>query len=219
MDLFDALPALRKHDLFGDKKVSLVGVSTIVHDRAAYYFEVGKPKFWSRREDGVTGVGIGGIGGKIERGEGVWACLRREAREELGVRVRLELPDQTYLLNEWRVVDQIHLKPSKKRPIPLIVILMPPRLGGPLAPDHLAILAFKSRLRGQPAPHDLLGLLRVKNEVLIDFFAREDWPLAQAQTLPGVTMTLNGELPANTVLRPKLTAHAFQCLVQHSLPF
>ncbi|RLC99576.1 MAG: hypothetical protein DRI77_02450 [Chloroflexi bacterium] len=216
MNLFQALPPLRRHPLLRGKNVALVGVSTIVHDEAAYYFEVGKQKYWKARPDGSTTVGVGGIGGTIERGESLVACLRREVGEELGVRVRLELPSQTYLIHGWQIIDTLTLPPHKKRPTPLMVILTPPRLGGPGMPDHLAIVALRTRLRGTPAPHDLFGLLRIEPHALADFFARDEWPLAEAQAIPGLSVILNGQLPPHPIMRPVLTGRAFQLLVRES---
>jgi 8-oxo-dGTP pyrophosphatase MutT (NUDIX family) len=214
MDLFQALPALRHHPLLDGKRIALVGVSTIVHDDGAHYFEISKPKYWRRCEDGTTSVGVGGIGGGIRQDETVTACLRREVEEEIGARVRLEMAQETALVHEWQIVDTLNLKPSKKRPTPLMVILTPPRLGGPDMPDHLAILAFRTRLRGAPAPHDLFGLLRVEDDALAEFFGRDTWPLEEARALPGLTATLNGQPPHNAVLRPVLTGRAFQLLVR-----
>jgi 8-oxo-dGTP pyrophosphatase MutT (NUDIX family) len=214
VNVFQALPELRHHPLLSGKNVALVGVSTIVRDEAAHYFEIGKPKYWKQCEDGVTTVGVGSIGGGIRQDETVAACLQREVEEELGTRVRLELPRQTHLIHDWQIADTLSLKPSKKRATPLMVILTPPRLGGLDTPDHLAILAFRTRLRGKPAPHDLFGLLRVEDDTLAEFFARDEWPLKEAQVLPGLSFVLNGELPSDTVLRPVLTARAFQLLVR-----
>ena len=218
MDLFRALPALRQRPLLRGKKVSLVGVSTIVHDGEAHYFEIGKPKYWRQREGGVTVVGVGGIGGSVEQGESILTCLRREVEEELGVRVQLELPRQTYLIHEWRIADELHLAPGKKRPVPLAVLLTPPRLGGPGMPDHVAIVVLRTRLRtrlrGAPAPRDLFGLLRIETRALAEFFVRDEWPLAEAQAHSGITITLNGDPPPEPILRPVLTARAFQLLVR-----
>jgi 8-oxo-dGTP pyrophosphatase MutT (NUDIX family) len=157
---------------------------------------------------------VGGIGGSIKQGESIVACLRREVDEELGARVRLQAPPQTFFIHDWQLSDTVQLKPSKKRPTPLMVILTPPRLGGPNMPDHLAILSFRTRLQGQPAPHDLFGLLRIETHALGDFFARDLWPLEEALALCGVTIILNGELPPGPILRPVLTARAFQLLIR-----
>jgi 8-oxo-dGTP pyrophosphatase MutT (NUDIX family) len=218
MDLFQALPALRQHPLLKDKRVALIGISTIVRDDEGHYFEIAKQKHWKQREDGSTTIGVGGIGGGIKQGETITACLRREVQEEIGAQVRLEPVYETSLIYEWQIADTLKLKPSKKRPAPLMVILTPPRLGGPDTPDHLAILAFRTRLRrrlqGAPAPHDLFGLLRIENDALAEFFGRDTWPLKEAQALPGLMVILNDRPPQNAILRPVLTARAFQLLVR-----
>jgi 8-oxo-dGTP pyrophosphatase MutT (NUDIX family) len=218
MDLFQALPSLRRHSLLDGKTVALVGVSTIPCDEAACYFEIAKQKYWRVREgegeNTITQIGIGGIGGTIESGEKMMACLQREVQEELGVQARPEMSSQTYLIHEWQVANTLHLKASKKRPTPLMVILVPPHLGGPDTPDHLAIVAFRSRLRGMPTPHDLFGLLRIEHDVLSEFFARDEWFLNEIESHPGLTAVLNDQPPPNPILRPLLTARAFQLLVR-----
>ena len=216
MDFFQALPNLRQHALLRDKMIALVGVSAIVRDETAYYFEIGKPKYWRRPpkgEVGPTRIGVGGIGGSIKRGETVLSCLHREVEEEIGARVRPEMAQQTYLIHEWEIAEALHLKPSKKRPTPLMVILVPPRLGGPDTPDHLAIVAFRTRLQSPPTPHDLFGLLRIENHALKGFFARDEWPLDEVQDHPNLTPILKGQPPPDAVLHPILTARAFQLLV------
>jgi 8-oxo-dGTP pyrophosphatase MutT (NUDIX family) len=217
MDLFQPLPSLRRHLLLSDKMVSLIGVSVVPGDGTACYFEIAKHKYWQHPregENGATRIGISGIGGGIKKNETVLACLQREIKEELGVRAKLEMSPQTHLIHDWQVADTLRLKPSKKRPAPLMVILVPPRLGGPNTPDHLAIVAFRARLLDAPSPHDLFGLLRVENRALAEFFARDEWPLDEACAHPALGITLNGQPPPNSILYPTLTARAFQLLVR-----
>jgi hypothetical protein len=212
MNLFQALPALRQHPRLKDKTIALIGVSTIVHDDEAYYFEIAKPKYWKPQKDGSTSLGIGTLGGSIKKHETVTACLRREVEEEIGARVRLEIAKETSLIDNWQIVDTLYLKPSKKRPAPWAVILLPPRLGGPNTPDHLTILSFNSRLYGQPVPGDIFGLLRIESSVLTEFFARDTWSMEEIRSFPGLSVILKGQLPENPLLSPILTARAFQLL-------
>jgi hypothetical protein len=135
-------------------------------------------------------------------------------REELGARVRLEIVPQTYIVSEWQIADRFEVAASKKRLPPLAVILVPPRLGGPRTPDHLAILVYRTSLRDDPEPGDLLGLLRMEKTAVRRFFDRDEVPLEEAQADPTITIRLTGDLPDRAVLRPVLTARAVQILVR-----
>lgn len=186
----------------------------MLYDADAYYFEVGWPRFWARRASGVRSVGIGGIGGRVEAGEGPMEALRREIREEIQVGVDLERPPHTLLLDEGAVVGQLDLSPDGERPVPYFVSLFPPRLGGPRMPDHLAIVTFLGQPQEQPRRGDLFGLIAVQHSSLRAFFEAEEWTVEAALNHPGLSVDLVGDLPRGAVLRPKLSARAFQVLVR-----
>ncbi|MGD1992539.1 MAG: NUDIX domain-containing protein [Anaerolineae bacterium] len=221
MDLSEAFPELGALPQFEGKKISLVGVSAILYDAEAYYFEVGRPRFWARRASGVRSVGIGGIGGRVEVGEGPTQALRREVREEIKVEIDLDVPPRTALLDEGKVAAWWDLSTERKRPVPYFISLFPPRLGGPRMPDHLAIVTFLGRPRGRPRRGDLFGLVTVARASLTEFLEPVEWPLEDAINHPSLAFDLAGELPPGAVLRPKLSARAFQVLVRaghHSEP-
>ena len=81
-------------------------------------------------------------------------------------------------------------------------------------PDHLAITVFNKRLREEPMALDLFGLLRIEREALTAFFMRDEWPYEDVARHPSLTVTLNGPLPEQSVLTPRLTARAFQAIVR-----
>ena len=214
MDLFDALPALRSHALFQDKSVALISVSTIICDQTSYYFEINPPKYWGKTEEGTPSIGISAVSGSIKQEEDPLGCLQRNAQAQLGARLKLDLPQETFLLNEWRIAGRLHMLPTKKRPTPWMVVLTPPRLGGPGMPDHLAILVLRTRLHGTLNPAGLFGLLRIEKTAAQTFFTADTRSLAEAQAHPGVEITLCGDAPPDAVLRPVLTARAFQTILR-----
>ena len=215
-DLFAILPTLKQltHPLMHGRKITLVGVSAILSDNEFYYFEVNRPRYWIQRPDGTQSVGIGGIGGRIERGEGALACIRREVKEELGVGFRLEMVDRTALIQDWKFAGWVDLPRSKKYPTPYILNLQPPRLGGPGQPDSVAIVTFLGQPRGAPKRGDLFGILRVSRTALGDYLERDGWELNEVLSHPDLKLDLASELPERSVLRPVLTARALQELVR-----
>jgi NUDIX domain-containing protein len=213
MDLFQAFPNLRKQTSMGDKKIALLGISATAWDDAGAYFEIGKPKYWKADDAGNTIIGLGGLGGTLKPGETPLACLRREMQEELGVRPRIEQPEQTFVIQDWDLVGTLNLRPSRKHPTPLMILLMPPQLGGPNMPDHVAIVCFRTRLRGTPHLGDLHGILHIDNHILIEYFSQPERSLIDTTELSGVSIQTRVALPSNSILRPVLTARAYQIIL------
>jgi 8-oxo-dGTP pyrophosphatase MutT (NUDIX family) len=215
-DLFELLPPLKRtgQPLLTGRDVTLLGISAIIHGDEFYYFEVNRPRYWSQKGEGPVVVGVGGIGGGIKPNEGALECLRREVREELGVEFKLEIPEQTALLNEWELVAWLSIAPSRKHPTPYLLSLFPPRFGGPGQPDSVAIVTFLGRPRGRPERRDMFGLLRVRHDVVREYLLRDEWPVEEALAHEGLGFELERDLPAGCVLRPVLTAKAYQVLIR-----
>jgi 8-oxo-dGTP pyrophosphatase MutT (NUDIX family) len=202
--------------LLTGRRVILVGVSAVLYDEQAFYFEVTRPRHWGRRSDGGQIVGIGGIGGRIEPGENALACLRREVREEIGVGFWLEPAESTALIHDGRVAAWLDVPRIPDQAAPYMINLLPPQLERPDKPDHLAIVSFRGILQREPSREDLFGLLMIERPALQPFFERPEWPLDEALALPGLTFDLESSLPADSVLRPTLTGRAFQAVLTHS---
>ena len=214
----DTYPLLREHidRLCQGKSWHVVGASAIVRDEEAYYFEITKPKSWSKDDDGHVLVGIGGVGGSIEAGENEIACLHREAVEELGVDVRVLSSPETHLLfaEEW--AGKVNLAPADQ-PAPCLCTIGPrvTRLAAGLPYDYLCIVTFEALLTGKPQPEDLYGLLRIKREAIKEILGPDATPLSAIQSHPGVDLQLNGEIPEGAILRPLFTARSFQLLLRN----
>jgi hypothetical protein len=217
-DLFALIPALERvsHPLLSGRRIIAVGVSAVLYDERSFYFEVTGPRHWGQRPGGGQTVGIGGIGGRIKPGEGVLACLRREVREELGVGFWLEPAESMALIHDGELAAWIDVPGTPGSATPYIVNLLPPQLDRLDRPDYLAIVSFRGILQQKPRRGDLFGLLSIDRPTLGLFFERAEWPLGEALALPGLTFDLESSLPADGVLRPTLTARAFQILVQHA---
>lgn len=210
-DLFTLLPILEgTHPLLTERRIALIGVSVILRDDSAWYFEIQRARYWTRRADGTISIGIGGIGGGLHPGEGVLDALRREVWEELGVGLALETPPCTALVHNWRVVGYLEIATEEGATVrPYIINLLPPQLGGTEMPDALAIVTFLGRPLARPRRGDLFGLLRVAHSALGEFLETPEWALETIRAHSGLTLDLAGDLPVGCVLRPVLTARAF----------
>jgi hypothetical protein len=193
----------------------LAGASALVHDEQALYWEITKPKHWIGRPDGDQVAGLGGIGGSLECGETVLACLYREAAEELGVPIEVESATKTYLVYEQHIIETLALA-QRGHPLPIALTIsanLHPHERHPTC-KVLAIVTFLARLSAGPTCRDLCGLLAVPFGVLPSVFGPAEVALEQVVALPGVRLLTQASLPAQLLLRPVWTGRSFQLLFQ-----
>lgn len=217
-ELFRVYPEIaeRIDALCGYVPWGLTGASALIHDDSGrLYLEVVKPKHWRRRDDGVTVVGIGGIGGSLEGGETAIECLHREAREEIGVSIEIESSETTYLVYERSLKEALVLK-RRGSPLPLLFTISQNLYRQDELPgaEVLAIATYSARLLGRPRLCDLFGLLSVPSEGLEALLGSTEVPLVQARRIPGLRLSTQSDLPEDTVLEPVWTARSLQILLR-----
>ena len=131
-------PARRRGLLLRDRQAALMGAAPRRHDERRHRGYRWQPSRQAKAWSAACGV-------------------RRRRSSACGWRSRRQahLPDPGGCRRregDWRVADEVALAPSKKRPVPWMVLLFAPRLGGAGTPDLLAICAFRTRLDGAPEP-------------------------------------------------------------------
>jgi len=216
-DLFTLLPPLGRvaHPLLVGQEIAVIGAYILLYDKDVLYFQISPPRYWARPEEGPLTVGVNLVGGSVREGADPLTSLRQAVGEKLGIRFRFDTPDRTALLHRHQLAEWLELPPSRKHATPYLIDLVSPRLGGPHAPDHLAILVFPGRAREEPASEALSSLLAVARPALESFLTRGEWPLHEARAHPDLSFDLGEDLPRQSVLRPVLAARALQTLVRH----
>lgn len=187
----------------------MTGASALVICQGALVLELTKPKHWQQREDGVTLVGLGAIGGSLAPGETLLACLQREAREELGAPVEILSSTETVIVYEREQVTRLAL-PQSGHPAPVLMTasqnLYRPELG-PSA-RTLAITTFWARLDGPFRLRDLYGAAILPLEQV--GAALQALPLTADELVAtyGARLETQTPLPTGAVLMPVWTVHS-----------
>lgn len=193
----------------------VTGASAIVRDDEAFWFELTKPRHWRYQADGTPVVGVGAIGGSVERGESALGCLHREMEEELGVSGRVESAGSVRLVYEERHIETLPL-PQREHPVPLLLTVSANLFRQDTLPECeiLAIVTFMARISEAPQLGDLYGLLRVPMDALSTLLSHDIAPVDDILRIPGVELTVQEPLPEGCLLTPVWTMRSLQLLLR-----
>ncbi len=218
-DLFTTYPELSDKitSLCDGRPWNVLGVSALVSDLEALYFEITPPRPARNGQAGQILCGIGGIGGKINAGETVLSCLHREVAEELQARITIRPAQSTHLLFEQRLADTLRVE-ARDHPLPTFCTINRYRAGGRVYPDRFAVIVtFLAALVDEPERDDLFGLLRVPYSALSQVFGSPKLGLARLEGIDGVSVHTREPVPADTLLFTTWTGQSFQLLLQANL--
>ncbi|MEN6478803.1 MAG: NUDIX domain-containing protein [Anaerolineales bacterium] len=192
----------------------VTGVSGLVYDDAGLWFELGKPKNWVTRDDGVIEIGLGAIGGSLEPGESLWDCWRREMREEIGDVPEPTAAQQTLIVYEERIIYPTRTNDPLPSPVLLTVSANRHRRATLAGCETLAIVTFWGHARRRPQRGDLFGLLHLPYVALPSTLMQPQLTVGQLLEIPALVLELGGQLPEPAIIKPMWTVRSLQLALQ-----
>ncbi len=205
MDFFDVFPQFRTMEdpSLHNRSLRLLNLAGIPYDADAYYFELSASRYWVQPHgaERVT-IGVGGVQIRLA-GRRPLQALLSHVRESWGGVARFLPTGKTYLLDGERMAV-VSADDHQERAAPHMLILTPPRLGGPNMPDALVQAVYFLALEERPQPRETPGLLRVEQQAMATFLEMERWAVDVLHAQPWATLHHTGTLPENAALRPVL---------------
>jgi hypothetical protein len=191
----------------------------IVDDEDNLYFELTKPKHWTRRDDGSVVIGIGAIGGALEADEQALESLHREVAEELKTTITVESAATSHIVFEQDTIKTVAGSPSQAIPRPTLLTVSENIYRQQVLPqcDILAIATYQARLGGEARLGDVFGLLVTPRACLNDILQPDSVMAQEIRHLPGVRMMTRNPLPPQAHLAPVWTVHSLQTLLRAGL--
>ncbi len=162
---------------------TLIGTSCLVWWENVLVLELQKPGKWHLDADGQVHLGLGCIGGSLEKGESALEALQREALEEMGCGIALlDAPQSWAVTPDCKVLERTWNAPGT-RPVMVWEACLPGLLPG------RKVAVFRGRPLAEPLPGDLPALLLLAPEVLL--------------AIGGAPMRLRDALSLGAVLRAR----------------
>jgi len=172
----------------------IVGASIVLREKDNYVFEIQKPEKWITRNDGYQEIGIGCIGGTVEKGETAIQALHREIEEEICCEITLDKHKKCHeLLPDGNIRTNTDL--SATTGIWLIWYF-----NQEAYQKNESIVVYTGCVRGVPTPGDLPGIIKLNQSLL---FRLVDMSLSfvDLSNMGGVIISRQ-EIPRNAVIKP-----------------
>ncbi len=125
-----------------------------------HVFVVHNPDRWVVHGD-ITEAGVVGVGGKLEQGETVLDCVKRECKEEINCDVKILDSEVTYVVTD-EYVNKFTLERAEK-PRPYYIILLKGREQGK---NHTVVFSYKGEIYEKPEPGDVSAILLAQDSTL-----------------------------------------------------
>jgi len=185
---------------------ALTGASALVVSGPDMLMEIGKPRHWRHDRDGAAHIGLGAIGGSLEAGETLLACLEREGREELGTALEIQSAEETAFCFDEQRVSRVTPAPRAAHPLPCLITVGENRYRRTaIAARTLAIATYWARVSGETRLGDLYGLVAIPIAAVSDLLAALPVPGQELLAWPGVRVALSGPLPPEAIVEPVWT--------------
>jgi len=177
----------------------IVGASVVLKERDQLLFEIQKPSKWIHTNDGCLQIGMGCIGGGVERGESAFQALEREVEEEICCKITLQKTNSSY---ELKPDGSIHKLQSQNVPRGVFLIWY---FDQQEYKKGAKVVVFLGRVSGTPTPGDLPGILKINQST----FLRLDKETLSIQDLVnyGSTLISNQRIPPDAKIKPVGTAN------------
>jgi len=217
LDLFATFPILAASDsptLHG-RNLRLIGLSALLYDAHAFYFELADPRFWVMPPTVAAPlIGVGGTQCRVPETESPVTALAQHLRQTWRVQAEYFPHGHAYVL-EGAALTQLPGATLTTPNLPYLLILTPPRLGGGNeVPDALVQAIYLLKLHRAPDAKRLTGLLRIEVTALGEFLAQDTWPLRELLAHPWATLDTPKPLPDAASLRLVLALRGLRALWQ-----
>lgn len=164
----------------------IIGSACILQHGEVLLFELQKQHKWRYGADGTPTIGLGCIGGRLERDESAQQALQREACEEIGCRVELRRPDKRVFIGPD--LSARRLDPGEDDPL---AALYWEATGSGFIPGA-RVAVYLGTAIGEPRPADLPAVLCLPKPVLsmlwsggnVEHFIRAGCWLLEREPIP-----------------------------------